>query len=277
MLRLFAEVMTRNMRQRVLVVNQPGAGGALAATTVANAAPDGYTLLLVLSALHTIGPAMHKLPFDAINDFTFVSLLHATSSVLLVPAQSPAKNFAQLVELLKRKGVNVSYGSPAFGSPAHFQGALLAEKLGVPAAHVAYRGGPQVITDLSAGLIDFAFSSTVGSIGPVAQRHARALAVGTRERMNFWPDVPTFRELGYQDLELDSWFGIGGPKGLPKDVQERIAQEIATAKQDPLIRNRAEQDYVELLPGSQEAFLKLLASDYERVGPAVKRMGMKPE
>src|SRR3954471_15365506 len=87
MLRLFSEVMTRNMGQRVLVVNQPGAGGALAATTVAKAAPDVYTLLLVLGALHTIGPVMQKLPFDAINDFTFISLLNATSGVLLVPSQ----------------------------------------------------------------------------------------------------------------------------------------------------------------------------------------------
>jgi len=277
MLRLFAEVMRRNLGQPVLVVNQPGAAGALAATTVAKAAPDGYTLLLVLGALHTIGPAMQKLPFDAIDDFTFISLLYVSSGVLLVPPQSPAKNMAELVALLKAKGANASYGSPAIGSPGHFQGALLGEKIGVPVKHVAYRGGPQLMSDLTGGLIDFAFISTVGAIAPIAQGQARGLAVGSDERVSALPDVPTLKELGYADVAFDSWFGIGGPKGLPPEIVERIGKEIAAAAKDDIIRKRAAADHVALIPGSHQAFMKLLASDYERVAGAVKRLNMKAE
>jgi tripartite-type tricarboxylate transporter receptor subunit TctC len=277
MLRLFAEAMSRNMGQRVLVVNQPGAAGALAATTVAKAAPDGYTLLLVLGALHTIGPAMQKLPFDAINDFTFISLLYVSSGVLLVPPQSPARNFAELVALLKKKGADATFGSPAIGSPGHFQGALLAEKLGVPAKHVAYRGGPQLMSDLTGGLIDFAFISTVGAIAPIAQHQARGLAVGADEHVSALPDVPTLKELGYADVAFDSWFGIGGPKGLPPEVVQKIGTELVAAARDEQVRKRAEADHVALIPGSQEAFMKLLASDYDRVAGAVKRLGMKAE
>jgi tripartite-type tricarboxylate transporter receptor subunit TctC len=277
MLRLFAEVMSSNMGQRVLVVNQPGAAGLLAATTVAKAAPDGYTLLLVLGALHTIGPAMQTLPFDAFNDFTFISLLYVSSGVLLVPQQSPAKNFGELVQLLKQKGANATYGSPAIGSPGHFQGALLAEKIGVLAKHVAYRGGPQLMTDLTGGLIDYAFISTVAAIAPVAQRQARAVAVGSNERVKALPDVPTLEELGYGAVAFDSWFGIGGPKALRPEVVSRIAAEIAAAARDPQIKQRAEADHVTLLPGSQEAMLKLLAADYERVKDAVKRLDLRAE
>jgi tripartite-type tricarboxylate transporter receptor subunit TctC len=277
MMRLFAEVMSRNMGQRVLVVNQSGAGGSLAAATVAKAAPDGYTLLLVLGALHTIGPAMTKLPFDAINDFTFISLLYVSSGVLLVPPQSPAKNLGDLAQLLKQKGANATYGSPAIGSPGHFQGALLAEKIGVPAKHVAYRGGPQLMTDLTGGLLDYAFISTIGAIAPIAQHQARGIAVGSDDRVSALPDVPTLKELGYGDVAFDSWIGIGGPKGLLLAVVARIGAEISAAAEDPNVKQHAEADHVALLPGSQDAFLKLLASDTERVREAVKRLELKAE
>ena len=277
MMRLFAEVMSRNMGQRVLVVNQPGAGGSLAATTVAKAAPDGYTLLLVLGALHTIGPAMTKLPFDAINDFTFISLLYLSSGVLLVPPQSPAKNLGELAQLLKQKGANATYGSPGIGSPGHFQGALLAEKIGAPAKHVAYRGGPQLMTDLTGGLIDYAFISTLGALAPIAQHQARGIAVGSDERVSALPDVPTLKELGYGDVAFDTWSGVGGPKGLPPAIVSRVGAELVAAASDPQVKQRAEADHVTLLPGSPDAFQKLLASDYERVRGAVKRLELKAE
>lgn len=277
MARLFAESMSKSLGQRVLVVNQPGAAGALAATTVAKAAPDGYTLLLVLGALHTIVPAMQKLPFDPVNDFTFISLLYVSSGVLLVPPGSPAKNFAELGALLKEKGSDATYGSPAIGSPGHLQGALLAEKLGVPAKNVSYRGGSQLFMDLTGGLLDFAFLSTVQSIAPVAQHQARALAVATKTRVSALPDVPTLAELGFGDVTVDSWFGIGGPKGMQPDIVAKLNAAIREAAKDPVIIARAQTDDVELLAGNVEEFNRLLMSDYERLGKAVKRVGIKAE
>jgi tripartite-type tricarboxylate transporter receptor subunit TctC len=277
MLRLFADAMGRNMGQRILVVNQPGAAGVLAATTVAQAPPDGYTLLLVLGAMHTIAAAMQKMPFDPVKDFTFISLLYSSSGVLVVPPQSPAKSFAELAALLKRKGADASYGSPALGSPGHMQGALLAEKLGVPVKHVAYRGGSQMMLDLTGGLIDFAFQSTVQSIAPIAQGQMRGVAVGSEQRVKALPDLPTLKELGYGEVAIESWFGIGGPKGLPPDIVARISAELVAAAKDPAVQKRAQADDVALLPGPQDAIMKLLASDYERLSGAVKRLGMKAE
>jgi tripartite-type tricarboxylate transporter receptor subunit TctC len=277
MLRLFAEVMGRDMGQRILVVNQPGAGGVLAANTVAKAAPDGYTLLLVLGGMHTIGAAFQKMPFDAIRDFTFISLLYSSSGVLLVPPNSPAKTFADLVKQVKQKGADATFGSPAIGSPGHLEGALLAEKIGAPAKHVAYRGGSQLMMDLTGGLIDYAFLSTVQSIAPVEQKQARAVAVGTERRVDALPGVPTLKELGYGDVAIDSWFGIGGPAGLPPEVIKKIGAELVAAAKDPTIVTRAKADDVALIPGSHDAIMKILASDRERLGGAVKRLGIKAE
>jgi tripartite-type tricarboxylate transporter receptor subunit TctC len=277
MLRLFAAVMARNMNVPVLVVNQPGAGGVLAANRVAQAPPDGYTLLLVLGGMHTIAAAMQKMPFDPINDFTFISLLYSSSGVLLVPPQSPAKSFDDLTALLKQKGADGTYGSPAIGSPAHLEGALLADKIGAATKHVAYRGGSQLMLDLTGGLIDFAFLSTVQSIAPVVQNQARAVAVGNESRVKAMPDVPTLKELGYGDIVIDSWFGIAGPKNLPVAIVNRINAELVAAANDPSVRQRAEADDLVLLPGPPEAVRKLLTFDYERVSNAVKRLDIKPE
>ena len=277
MARLFAEVMGRNLGQRILVVNQPGAAATLAATTVAKAAPDGYTLLMVLGAVHSIVPAMQELPFDPVKDFTFISLMYVSSGVLLVPPSSPAKNFAELAALLKQKDSNASYGSTSLGSPSHLQGALLSEKLGVAAKNVSYRGGAQLSTDLTGGLLDFAFLSTVQSIAPIAQHQVRGIAVGTKTRVKALPDLPTLADLGYGDVTVDSWFGIGGPKNMPADIVAKLNAAMIEAAKDPLIVERAKVDDVELIAGTQAEFNKLLMYDYERLGAAVKRVGIKSE
>jgi tripartite-type tricarboxylate transporter receptor subunit TctC len=277
MTRLFAEVMGRSLGQQILVVNKPGAAGVLAAGTVAQAAPDGYTLLVVLGAAHTIVPAIHQIPFDPINGFTFISLMYVSSGVLLVPPNSQAKDFAGLVALLKSKDSNASYGSPGLGSPGHLQGALLSERLGVKAKHVAYRGGTQLLVDLTGGLLDFAFLSTVQSIAPIEQKQVRGVAVGTKTRVKALPDLPTLAELGYGDVAVDSWFGIGGPKGMPVDVVAKLNAAMIEAAKDPTIVERAKADDVELLAGSQAEFQNLLKYDYDRLGAVVKRMGIKSE
>jgi tripartite-type tricarboxylate transporter receptor subunit TctC len=277
MLRLFAEVMGRDMGQRVLVVNHPGAGGVLAANMAAKATPDGYTLFLVLGGMHTIAAAMQQMPFDPVNDFTFVSLLYSSSGVLLVPPNGRAKNFGELTALLREKGAGASYGSPAIGSPGHLQGALLADKMGVAAKHVAYRGGTELMRDLTGGLIDYAFLSTVQTIAPITQNQARGVAVASDTRVPALPDLPTLKELGYDGVAVDSWFGIGGPKGLPPEVVATIAKELVAAAKDPLIAKRAEADSVALIPGTQDAFMKLLTSDYERLSGAVKHLHIRAE
>ncbi|HVG52078.1 MAG TPA: tripartite tricarboxylate transporter substrate binding protein [Xanthobacteraceae bacterium] len=277
MARLYAEVMGRSMNQKILVSNQPGAGGVLAASTVAQAAPDGYTLLLVLNGTHTTIPHMQSLKFDPIKDFEFVSMLYSSSSILLVATKGPVKSFAELIDLAKTKPGGATYGSPAIGSPSHLMGALLAESTKIPMTHVAYRGGVPMLTDLVGGSIDFAFLSSLQALGQIEQGLVRAIAAADTRRFPQLPDVPTLAELGYGDVIVESWFGIAVPKGTPPDIIARLNAELQAASKDPAIIKRAEQDMATIRTGPRQEIDKLLAEDYARMGSAVKRLGVKSE
>jgi tripartite-type tricarboxylate transporter receptor subunit TctC len=185
MIRLYADAIGKNVGQRLVVDNRAGAGGIVAANALTQAQPDGYTLLVALGGMHTIVPALQHLPFDPINDFEFITLLYASSGLLLVPAASPAKSFGEFIAYVKAKPGGASYGTPGLGSPAHLMSAMLADRLGVPMTHIPYKGGGQIIVDLIAGRMDFAFISSVQAKPHVREGTVRALAVGGPRRMDW--------------------------------------------------------------------------------------------
>jgi hypothetical protein len=149
MIRLYADVIGKNVGQRVVVDNRAGAGGIVAASALTQAQPDGYTLLLALGGMHTIVPAMQRLPFDPIKDFDFITLLYASSGLLLVPAANPAKSFSDFVADLKSKSGGAAYGTPGIGSPAHLMSAMLADRLAIPMTHIPYKGGARSLSTSS--------------------------------------------------------------------------------------------------------------------------------
>jgi tripartite-type tricarboxylate transporter receptor subunit TctC len=277
MARVFAESMSKNMGQRVLVVNRTGAGGIIAAQALTQAPPDGYTLMLVLGAMHTILAAMQPLPFDAIKDFEFISLLHASSGVMLISAKDPARNLGEFLAFARSNPGGVNYGSPAIGSPAHLMGALLSTSAGAPMTHVPYKVGTQAMLEVVSGLLHTTFASSLLALPQVAQGQLRALAVGSPARLQALPDVPTLQELGYGDAAVESWFGMAAPKGTPADIIARIGSELSRAARDPAVMKRADADGLTLRTGSREEIQKLLVSDSERLGQAVRRLKIKAE
>jgi tripartite-type tricarboxylate transporter receptor subunit TctC len=275
MIRLYADAIGKNVGQRLVVDNRAGAGGIVAANALTQAQPDGYTLLVALGGMHTIVPALQHLPFDPINDFEFITLLYASSGLLLVPAASPAKSFGEFIAYVKAKPGGASYGTPGLGSPAHLMSAMLADRLGVPMTHIPYKGGGQIIVDLIAGRMDFTFISSVQAKPHVQEGTVRALAVGGPRRMDWLSDVPTLADVGLADVAIQSWFGVAAPKATPAAVTARIRDEFIKASDDPMIIKRAADDSVTIMTGSKQEILQLLAYDYDRLGKAVRGFGIK--
>lgn len=277
MTRVFAEVMSQNMGQRVLVSNRAGSGGLIAAQAAAQAAPDGYTLLLVLSGAHTAVPAMQKVPYDPVKDFEFISMLYASSGVLMVNANNPAKTLAELIANARKSDDGLKFGSPAIGSPAHLMAALFGEALKIPVTNVGYRGGGQILTDLIGGLLDFTFTSSVQALPQIKQGQVRPLAVAGPVRLKQLPDTPTLAESGLRHVAIESWFGMAAPKGTPKEIIDRLNAELVKAAKDPAIIRRAEEDSVALRIGPPAEIMKVLLDEADRLGGAVKRLNIKPE
>jgi tripartite-type tricarboxylate transporter receptor subunit TctC len=277
MARIFGEIISQSLGQRILVSNRTGSGGIIAAAAAAQSPADGYTLLLVLSGTHTTVPAMQSVPFDPVKDFEFISLLYASPAVMLVSAKNPATNFQAFLSNAKSAREGLKFGSPAIGSPAHLMGAFFNEATQVRVTNVGYRGGGQILTDLTGGLIDFTFTSSVQALPQIAQGQVRALAIAGPARLKQMPDVPTLAELGYGQIVVESWFGLAAPKGTPREIIERLNSEVFKATSNPMIQKRAEEDGVALRAGPSSEFVGVLTNEYERLSGAVKRLGIKAE
>jgi tripartite-type tricarboxylate transporter receptor subunit TctC len=278
MVRLYGEVIAKNTGQRIVVDNRTGAGGIVAAQALTQAAPDGHTLMVALGGLHTVIPAMQKMPFDAINDFTFPTMYYSSSNMLLVPADSPVKSYADFAAAMKAKGGGVSYATPGIGSPAHLMSSVLQDKLGIQLTHIPYRGGSQILMDLLASRFDFTFVSSVQAKPFIADGRVRPLMVAGNKRIAWAPDVPTMPELGLADMMMESLFAIAGPKDLPDAIALRIYEEFAKASEDPMIIKRAAEESVIIRTGGpRDEARTLFARDAERLGAIVRKYGIKTE
>src|SRR5262249_42159258 len=230
-----------------------------------------------LGGMHTIIPALQNLPCDPISDCEFITLLYASSGLLLVPTASPAKSFSEFVDYVRSKPGGTSYGTPGLGSPAHLMSALLAGRLGGPMTHIPHQGGGPNIFDLVAGRMDFAFISSVQAKPHVQEGMVRALAVGGPQRLDWLPGVPTLADAGLPDVAIQSWFGVAAPKGTAVTVTARIREEFIKASSDPRIIKRAADDNVTIMTGPKQEIVRLLAYDYDRLGKAVRGLGIKAD
>ena len=260
----------------VIIDNRAGGAGTIAALATRQAAPDGYTLMLVALSTHAINVAlMPDLKYDPVNDFTPITVLFSYPSVVAVPASSPAKSLADLVAMAKTKPGGINYGSPGIGTVAHILGLMLARATKANMVHVPYRGGGPATLDLLAGRLDFMIFNPSGIIPNVQSGQLRLLAVTSKSRFPSLPDVPTMAELGYPDVDLDGWFGIAGPTGLPHDVVTALHGKFASLLNAPELNRRlAEQGWV-IDPIAPHAFRDLIRRDIIRVGGLLKDTGTR--
>jgi tripartite-type tricarboxylate transporter receptor subunit TctC len=235
--RTLAEYFGNRLGQPIVVENKPGAGGMLGADIVAKARGDAHVVMMSSAASHGIGPVLYKdVPYDPLGDFTHIHLVGTFPSVLAVNGNSNVTSVQQLIELARSKPGEVTYGSGGNGTMNHLVGQLLARSAGVPLTHIPYRGSAPAMNDLMGGQIVALMESLPTAIGYFSSGRMRPLAVSEAERSPTLPDVPTFREAGFQDVVATNWFGFSAAADIPRDVAARWETEIAAALQSAQVR-----------------------------------------
>ena len=277
--RVIAEQMSKTLRQPVIVENKAGAGGRIGNEVVKAAAPDGNTLLMTPVATMSIFPHSYagQLRYDAFKDFVPVAHLSNFQLGLAVNAQVPAKTLAEYVALVKADPAKYGfYASAAAGSLPHFFGVMFGKSAGISLTHVPYKGTAPAMQALAAGEV-VALSTVVADIKSVMDAgKARLLAVAGEKRDAALPDVPTFRELGY-DLVAQPWYALFAPAGTPPAAIERLSKAAVAAVQDPLIHKRLLEMNLEPTGYGPERLGQIMRDDYERWGPVIRASGFKPE
>lgn len=240
--RLIAQKLGERIQRTVVVENVGGGGGAIGATKVARAAPDGNTLLMGTIATHVINPlTTAKLPYDAQTGFTPVSLIATVPNVLLVNPKVKASTVQELIALVKSQPGKFNYGSSGLGTPPHLSGELFKSMTGLEMAHVPYKGGGPAMSDLMAGHIHIFFDVLSGAASHIRAGSARALAVTTRERVASFPDIPTMAESGVPGYETWTWNGIFGPAGLQRPVAEELSRALQSVVALPDVQARLKE------------------------------------
>src|SRR6201988_2843037 len=235
--RTLSDVVSKTWAQTVVVENRPGAGGGIASQALATAPPDGHTLIVVASG-HATNPFLYpSLPYDTFKDFTPISLLASSPTLLLVRAASPFKTVADVIAQAKAKPGSLSFAHAGNGTSTHLAGELLKSLAKVDIVAVPYKGGAPAINDLIGGQIPLSFNNGPESVGQMAGGTGRALAVTTAERAAFLPDVPSMGETvpGY---ETEVWWGVLGPAGMAPDLVAKISRDFVDALNSAAVKER---------------------------------------
>ena len=275
-MRLVASKVAESIKQPIVIENRSGAAGNVAAMAIKNAAPDGYLLMMGHTGTHAMNSALYKdLKFDPVKDFQPITALISFNNILVVPAASPAKSVAELVALAKTRPEGLSYGSQGVGTGGHLLGELFAKHAGIKLVHVPYRGIAPAVTDTVAGRMDLLFASYV-SIGPHAETGAlRMLAIASTERHSRIPDVPTMPEAGFPDVQMQQWFGLFGPAGLPAPIVAKLNAEFVKALRSDEVKDKMLPQVVFVIPGTPEELGAIVKRDMVRLGKVVKESGAK--
>jgi tripartite-type tricarboxylate transporter receptor subunit TctC len=275
--RLLADQMRAALGQAVIVENRTGAGGQLANEAVKNAAPDGTTLLMTPVATMSIYPHSYRsLRYDPFKDFEPLAHLANFQLALGVSAKVPARTVAEYVALVKKDPKWGYYASAAPGSIPHFFGVMFARAAGLEMTHVPYKGTAQVLQALAAGEIAAA-TTLAADIGALARSDkARILATTGAQRSPTFPDVPTFKEVGF-DIEGTGWYALFAPAKIPPGIAARLSTAAIDAMRSSTVRLRLESMGVEPTGLGPQELAAVMKRDYERWGPVIRASGFKPE
>ncbi len=275
--RLYAEAVSTSIGQRIIIENRQGAGGAVAAAAVQNAAPDGYTLLVFSGSQHAAVPAVQSAPYDPIKGFQSITLLFDLAALLAVPVTSPANTVAELLDYGKKKPGGLLFGSPGVGTPSHLLAAKISDATKTPMQYVHYRGGAPMMADLVTERVDFALASYTVAKGFFIEKRLKALAVDAAARLSVLPEVPTLTEAGLGQAKVASWFALAAPAGTPANMVQKLRDEFIKASRDPELKRRLLDNGTLIHTSTSEEMAKLLAEEVESTNQLVKSLGLRQQ
>lgn len=276
MARVVAPKLGEALGQTVVVINKPGAGGALGSAYAAREKPDGYTIVMAVESSHAVNPSVQKNPsYDPVKDFAPISNLANVLGVLDVKADSDIKTFDQLVSALKKNPGDLAYGSSGNGGYSHLFGQRFLTVTQTDMLHVPYKGlGPAMI-DLLAGQIQVVFDNLPSSVGQIQAGNVRALAVAAPERVKSMPDVPTYAEVGYPQLNTPSWFGLAAPANVPDDILETLNQAVKKTLEHPEVIAQIEKQGAVPDYTTRAEFAEMIKSSNEQWQDVVKAINFE--
>jgi tripartite-type tricarboxylate transporter receptor subunit TctC len=274
--RVVAEPLGMRLGQQVLVENRPGASGNIGTQAVAQAEPDGHTLLLGFDGTMVINPHVFaKIPFNTLLDFSPVTKLGDATLILVAHPSAGVRNLSELIERAKAKPF--SYGTSGTGGTPHLAGELLKQRTGAQLEHVPYKGGGQAITDVVGGQIPLVFTAIATAQQYVRTNRLVGIAVPSAKRSSALPEVPTFQEAGLDGFDVSSWVGIFAPAKTPPAVVDRLQREIAAALKTPFVRERYATLGIEPVGNSPREFFEQVRDDLARWEKVVKAANVKVE
>ncbi len=274
--RIVADELAKVLGQPVIVENKPGAGGGLAAMEVAQAPPDGYTLMVGSVGTHAINVSLYsKLQYDPVKDFAPLTLMTVFPQLIVPGINFKGKTLDDLIASLKAEAGKASYGSSGIGSPTHLAGELFKTQTGADIVHVPYRGQGPAANDMLGGQLQVMFPSVPDTLAFIVAGKLRALAIMSDRRLPLLPDVPTTVELGWPRLISSFWAGLYARAGTPQPVLDRLNRELVQIVRSPVFAGRVEPLGFEPRATTRNEFVQFNADEIERWGWIVRGLGIQ--
>ena len=274
--RMIAVKLGEALGQPIIVDNRPGAGGVIGSKIVADATPDGHTLLSV-SASHVILPAVRKLAYDPLRDFAGITQMYNSAYVLVVPPALGVKNLKDLIAMAKARPGALNFGSAGAGSGTHFAGEVFRDAAKIDVVHVPYKGIPEALNDTMTNRVQFFLVPVATSINLVRDGRLVALGVTSLKRSDIAPEIPPIAEAGVPGFKFDSWGGLLAPAKTPRAIITRLNREVGAALNSADVQKRMRALGAEPAPTTPEAFDRQIAKELREIGAIARRAGITPQ